>query len=1053
MNAALLGLLIATPACSFVSCKDYDEDFKKVNNRLDDLAAAKAQIEKEIQSNKTALETANKKAQELEGKLGSFATKTELEAANKKAQELEGKLGSFATKTELEAAKENLKKELASASALEVQVKALQDAKKLIDDNKASVDELKTKLSAIGSGAVDFLKSAKLDEIAALPQKLSNQQDALDGYKKRLGDVEQNLGTVKIAELKEDLKKLQDAGYQTKEQVDAALAAAVKKFQEEKLPNELNLLLTAQVSSLHYIPEFYAGGIESLRQAVFEYNLFKLADAADEKGVAVFTKDVEADGQEQPSLSYAEANYQVNPSTAKVVLDKANFSFNPLRRATRAAEAEEKENLLEVVGTPTLKDGVLTVGFKSDLPEEENNEVNVFSLSYTAPVAEGKTASTVTSDFARVVEDVYGNLQIGKVDEEANLSKKLANPLFKGDVNTATALKEDREKRLTFKVAHSGEGFSLPENVATYGDVSEKENNPVWEQLDKNAATDSYLKKAGFHYEYALVKDGKDDTSVDAFEFDKATGVIKAKQVKGAPYANVGKVAVVRVTLLDNQNRVASVGYFNVKVDLKATVLAELKIDNALPYNCDKEAVLPPLKFSLKALNEKLATDYKDEWNVWNANKQYAFRVVADKQFVIVDGVGKRVDSPKGTIEVNYIEDTYGTVTLSGLKRKDLVITKVGDTYETLLKVQKINDPDHHFFFVKLVWTPKEVQAAPVLKFTGVAIGNDWKKKVDSDEKEIRVHVALTAGNQFDHDLKGDFEKNTVKATLDPEYHTTYLDSDFSSAWKFLKPKHETAVGSNGVTYKLSVSDDGTKLYAQGVDKLTGDLGNLNVLASISAGGVIKVPNTYITQVLINQYAPSELKAGESLTARVAYQTTLCNGKTVLETIGENREFDVRFLRPLEIKNVVKVAFTDAEKQSQEAALNFDAIFKDWRNKEGNELKTTYGIDKVGFAPMSEWTTDLNGGNIETQKLVAKFGDRGLAFATTPTASTASVDRAKLYPGYKEFSFGGTYPKLQYTANSKNFSEFKVRIPVYFHYSWGEIKSYIEVTVKGTINQ
>ena len=158
-------------------------------------------------------------------------------------------------------------------------------------------------------------------------------------------------------------------------------------------------------------------------------------------------------------------------------------------------------------------------------------------------------------------------------------------------------------------------------------------------------------------------------------------------------------------------------------------------------------------------------------------------------------------------------------------------------------------------------------------------------------------------------------------------------------------------------------------------------------------------------------------------------------------------------MRPLEIKNVVKVAFTDAEKQSQEATLNFDAIFKDWRNKEGNELKTTYGIDKVGFAPMSEWTTDLNGGNIETQKLVAKFGDRGLAFANTPVASSPTGDRAKLYPSYNEFNFGGTYPKLQYTANSKNFSEFKVRIPVYFHYSWGEIKSYIEVTVKGTINQ
>ena len=64
MNAALLGLLIATPACSFVSCKDYDDDFNKVNNRLDDLTAAKAKINEEIVALRGSLEAANKKAAE-----------------------------------------------------------------------------------------------------------------------------------------------------------------------------------------------------------------------------------------------------------------------------------------------------------------------------------------------------------------------------------------------------------------------------------------------------------------------------------------------------------------------------------------------------------------------------------------------------------------------------------------------------------------------------------------------------------------------------------------------------------------------------------------------------------------------------------------------------------------------------------------------------------------------------------------------------------------------------------------------------------------------------
>ena len=80
MNAALLGLLVvAAPACTFVSCKDYDDDFNKVNNRLDGLEAAKTQINTEITSLKSDLQKANEKATQLEAKLAEYATKTELQ--------------------------------------------------------------------------------------------------------------------------------------------------------------------------------------------------------------------------------------------------------------------------------------------------------------------------------------------------------------------------------------------------------------------------------------------------------------------------------------------------------------------------------------------------------------------------------------------------------------------------------------------------------------------------------------------------------------------------------------------------------------------------------------------------------------------------------------------------------------------------------------------------------------------------------------------------------------------------------------------------------------
>ena len=82
INAALLGLLVvAAPACTFVSCKDYDDDFNKVNNRLGGLEAAKNQINTEITSLKSELQKANEKATALEAKLAEKADKTALDAA------------------------------------------------------------------------------------------------------------------------------------------------------------------------------------------------------------------------------------------------------------------------------------------------------------------------------------------------------------------------------------------------------------------------------------------------------------------------------------------------------------------------------------------------------------------------------------------------------------------------------------------------------------------------------------------------------------------------------------------------------------------------------------------------------------------------------------------------------------------------------------------------------------------------------------------------------------------------------------------------------------
>lgn len=1031
MNAALLGLLIATPACSFVSCKDYDEDFKKVNNRLDDLAAAKAKINEEI-----------------------VALRGSLEAANKKAADAEGKLATFATKQELEAAKENLSKAIADASAMSVKLAQLDEAKELIDANTSDIKALKTKLDAIGSKATAFLASAELDKISTLPAKVDNQEKALEDYKKRITALESKGAAGNAAgvdALQEEVKKLKEANYQTDKQVEAAINAAIEKFQKEKLPQGLNMLQTAEVTSLQLRPATYLNGIEAIENDVFGFLSYEV-EKADSNGVVNFTKEADATGE--GALSYAEAEYNVNPSDAKVVLDKKNFTFNALRPANKTTRGAE-EAPVEVLGTPEYKNGILKVAFNSNLEDDSEDSINIVSLSYVTSAGEGKAARVVSSDYARVIDNDYQALQVGKTvhTDNAHQEYNLANPFL-----NAQGAKHARDIRLTFKVAHTGEEFKLAENVGTYG-ANGDVNAPTWTLLDKNAASDSKLKKAGFHYEYALVKNGKDDKSAEAFTIDKNTGVVKAKVVEGAPYTNVGKVGVVRVTLLDKDNNVASVGYFQVKVDLKAIVLAELNADNAVAYNCDPKDAIGDLKFSLKALNEKLATDYKEEWNVWNTNQHYAFAVQTNKRYTIENGTAKEVPAAdaKGTVEVNYSEDKFGTITLKGLKREDVNINKKGDKYEVILKVTKENNPDH-FFYVKLIWTPKEVQAAPSVKFSAI------KQESLFINGAIRITSNFDNKVTYDHVFKQDLNAafKDLKLTLndaDKYASIKQTDVDAKKKWIFINPTKNTFVGVDGKTYALRASEDGTKFEAK-----TSDASAWTTVATLTDGKTVElVKNDPVVRNLISKFNHSEF--ANSLTARVAYVTLdKCDKPLTVE--GEN-QYDVKFLRPLDIPESINlVTFNNVGKVLSDGAnVNLHALkfAIDWRNVNiggapGNEDHMANFGATVKIASPENYLTNYQ--NVETApETFKKVSETNMAahFDVKIVAATGggAITPSAVTDGWSTISVDKDHWVLraQYENKGQAVSRaFEVRIPYEVTYYWGVAKGYFVVKIDPTVN-
>ena len=251
MNAALLGLLVvAAPACTFVSCKDYDDDFNKVNNRLDGLEAAKTQINTEITSLKSDLQKANEKATQLEAKLAEKAGKKELETA---VNNLSAKIAEVA----------NLETRIQALETAKAELTALVNAKVDQKAYDAKVADIEGRLTAAQSSVTLVSNKANTLEqtLNALKNKVDNQLVALDKFNEKVAalegkdaDLQKKLDELKktvtdeVAALKKDVKALQDAGYQTAAQVEAKVNPVAESV--AKLEKTLDMLRVAKVTSL-----------------------------------------------------------------------------------------------------------------------------------------------------------------------------------------------------------------------------------------------------------------------------------------------------------------------------------------------------------------------------------------------------------------------------------------------------------------------------------------------------------------------------------------------------------------------------------------------------------------------------------------------------------------------------------------------------------------------------------------------------------------------------------------------------------------------------------
>jgi hypothetical protein len=1081
INGALLGLLVvAAPACSFVSCKDYDDDFAAIRKEIAadkaDLVTVKNDLNGQITTLKGQLDAANKKAAEIEAKLADYAKKSDLDPYAKKA-DLD------ATNATVQAQATSLQNALANIATLETKVKGLEEAKAqlqtLIDgkvDKKEFNDKVADILSKIqaAQGDVKALEKAcneKAENLVkadkALSDRIDAQKSVIDAFEARLKAVEtknflsadqiaalqkvavlekgvadnaKNIAdnTTKLVNLQTALDQVKSdladvktklADRPTKEEVEKMIKDQVDPIKDQivKINERLNFLEYNLLVGLELIPDSYYRGIEAIESNQFSYNKWNVNQVVN--GVVEYKQaPSQAGGAPVLTSRYAEAVYHINPASAKLDTAAANFTYLPIDRAYRGTNSAA----VIKVKKATVENGLLKLvldiqGATKDI--DVDKMVTTAALQYKAP---GATPRIITSAYDAIYTNQFSKLEI------FDLSKNLVAGVDKGHETSG------------WDINNEGDSLAIATQIRTNG--VQKDGTTI--AMDQNAAEAvSRLTKNGFHYEYRLVKTDANDKSYEAFTLDSKTGLIKAKYDASKPFVNVGKTATVRVTLVHGTEDVATLGFFTVHISQKDAVITDFTNKNELKFTCSKNENAADA-YSAKV--EDLAKVIKDKASLeateWEFVKNNAGELT---QFTFNNQVAAAAPANKVLGQVKLSADGKNLV-WDNIKKSQVASLKAGESVATYVKVQKKSDPSVRFY-VKLNYNPATEQAAPVATFAGKRISNDWfKNNIRTDEQELRMHFYIepnnTQFNRFDkfmYSINESYLNGTVKIAPLTGYSQAVLSS-VHSGWRFVTPKEDVVPGTDGKMYKLTVNNTGSELYANG--KKIAQITNDQV-------GTIELLNNPTTQVLLNNAGHKELNKLQTLTARVGYVTTVCaqGEEKVVKTNGDT-EFDVKFLRPLDLNFEGAVEFTDANIGTTTQSLAFANIanFIDWRDRNAaailaNDhvtLEYLYDVSAIYVANESEWTTDLNGSNISNTKLVQTFGDRGLHM----NGGTAVVlPPSALVPGYAAYDVNHL-PSFTYTTQQKAFKDYHVRVPVKVAYSWGAFDAHITVTIKGTLN-
>ena len=1023
----------------------------QVNANKDAIAAEVANRETAVSELKGVVD-ANKQA--FETAVGELKSKdTELASS---ISTLSSNFDSYKDLTNAEI--DSLKARMAAVEGqVSVNTQAILDLTARVLDLYAGLDELNAALEAakaaqtlvdasqdLAIAAVDGKVDTLDDKVDSLYTLLKNTLDVLDG---KVADNKAAIDTLKAQadSLRADVDSaLAQAGtlrtdldnaiadYQRQDSLISARIDNVVRELNQKL-TEYATKLSKEVKGFVLVPDNYYQGIQAIEGLKYVYTKWNLSTfhATQTSDKVEFCPEVVA-------------KYNVNPSTAVLSTDAANYAYTVEDRVIRGVNNALKPEVKEVA----QNGGVLTVKMKLTDPSAnttggtpvDGKPVTVMALQYKNPAAVAQDNQVVTSDYAA--------LYLSKLDEVYLLDKDLCTTttlVNLPDLVTHTY----RPDELQPEVLMPAKAVDVAYNAADGYDVSEHILVRFgWEGVSYTADN----LPEGFTLEYTF------EDNQQLFTLDGS--VVKAKEVLG----NIGKNAELRVVVKNGEN-VAEVGYFKftVKGEAVTDYADDSKTDADYDVACFGTNPTDPL---VTALSKKMSTA-----TVWSliteklgiteeeAKAKYGFikTGASGDEIALADDVltqyrlasslaeGGTSYPGIGTVKVNADGSLQWTVTYQDLAGLGLTFPLTADDFPltTYVLVRSKNDVystagKYNEFYLPLTWAPASVEewgagnnGVQSVTWTYDRVPQQWQETQLRDY-ELRLYADLTQttpGAPFKYDIPAKALNSSSLKLTGEDYFTNYSTFALENEKYVLRDNPDetarVAVGVSGAEYQLKVN-----VYA-GYSALTAykvvagvpEASGWDVVA-LSEAGVIELYNNDYSKDILNKFERNELGLGQTLAAYVTKSVTCCAGE-----VEVTNGFNVRFLKPVTVRDVEYIA-EDANGATGVVTVDLAESIECFTGKTFKEVPeyfTTFGLSMS--VNKDEWTTTYNGGVLGTSLL-----------KNTTIAGLFNVDTTD-----------PAHPLITFTNNTAVLNEFTVRVPLTITHVWGTMTKDVDVVIGRTI--